>query len=392
MKQRSVVRKTNAVNRRGFTLIELLVVIAIIAVLIALLLPAVQQAREAARRTQCKNNLKQVGLALLNFESSYKVFPPDVDHYRTLAAGDSSDEPLDTDANALAGGAADKHTGWQQMILPFLDLTPIYQQINFKVSVFNTANLPPSTGKYGGSNSAYSNPVRAFICPSSPAPAVINYWSGNWESSGNGSETWGMASPPTQIWGRTDYLALPGFHCETIAALGIDPTAYPSTGTNKYCNNEPGVISSPNNAHGNPIASVTDGTSNTLMVSEDCGRPVGYNRMRLIYNQGGSGPQVDGVQYPAPGGGGAWADPFSYAHLAGSIPQGTREGWTNGSSVIAPVCMINCSSDNELYSFHTGGVNGLMADGSVRFISENISPVILVNLICRNDGNVVGEF
>jgi prepilin-type N-terminal cleavage/methylation domain-containing protein/prepilin-type processing-associated H-X9-DG protein len=393
MKRSASVSKQNSESRSGFTLIELLVVIAIIAVLIALLLPAVQQAREAARRTQCKNNLKQLGLAIMNFESTYKVYPPDVDSYKTLAAGDSINQPDDTDPNAIfCYSGPSQRTGWMQMILPFLDQTPIYNQINFTVSVFNTANLPPSTGSHGGTNSAYSNPIRAYLCPSSPAPAVINYWPGNWESSGNGSETYGQSNPPVQIWGRTDYLALPGFHCETIAGLGVDVTAL-TVQPNKYCNGEPGTISSPNNAHGNPISSITDGTSNTLMIGEDCGRPVGYNRNRQIYNDSRhGGVSVDGVTNPAPGGGGAWADPFSYAHLAGSIAQGTREGWISGSSVGSAICMINCTSDNELYSFHTGGVNGLMADGSVRFINENISPVILVNLICRADGNVVGEF
>ena len=398
--KRTLGRSSGRPARGGFTLIELLVVIAIIAVLIALLLPAVQQAREAARRTQCKNNLKQLGLGLLNFESTYRKFPPDVDHFASTSAGDSFTALPDPDPNAAVAGASEGQ-GWMTFILPYIDQTPIFNLINQNpgssstpgTSVFNTVNLPPSSGKYGGTNTAYSTGITAFICPSSPAPKVINYWAAQWEGSGNGPETWGMASPPNQNWGRTDYIALPGFHCETIAALGIDPTAYPSTGNNKYCNNEPGTISSPNNGHGNPISSITDGTSNTMMVGEDCGRPIGYNHNRQIYQQGGTGgPNVDGVQYPAPGGGGAWADPFSYSHLAGSIPQGTREGWTNGSSVVAPICMINCTSDNELYSFHVGGVNGLFADGSVRFINENIDPRVLVNLVCRNDGNVVGDF
>lgn len=382
-----------ATVRRGFTLIELLVVIAIIAVLIALLLPAVQQAREAARRTQCKNNLKQLGLGIMNFESTFKVFPPDVDSFPTVAAGDSVNTPPDPDTNAQFTSPTERG-GWQWLIMPYIDQTNVYTQVNGSVgiAVFDTVNLPPSSGSHGGTNPAYSTPINAYICPSSPAPKTINYWAGNWESSGNGSETYGQANPPTQIWGRTDYLALPGFHCETIAALGIDPTAYPSTGNNKYCNNEPGTISSPNGAHGNPIASITDGTSNTMMISEDCGRPIGYNHFRQVYKDTNKGVTIDGVQNPAPGGGGAWADPFSYAHLAGSIPQGTREGWGGAPPATAPICMINCSSDNELYSFHVGGVHGLMADGSVRFINENISPVILVNLICRADGNPVGDF
>lgn len=375
-------------ERQGFTLIELLVVIAIIAVLIALLLPAVQQSREAARRTQCKNNLKQLGLGLFNFESTYGRFPPDVDHFPSIAAGDSYTQPADMDSNAQFTSPSEGQ-GWMAFILPYIDQTPLYNQINRApgIAVFDTVNLPPSTGSHGGSNTAYSTAITAYICPSSPAPKVINYWPGNWESSGNGSETYGQANPPSQIWGRTDYLALPGFHCETIAALGIDVNA--QTDNCPLCNNEPGTISSPNNAHGNTIASITDGTSNTMMISEDCGRPIGYNRARMVYQDTFHGNvTIDGITNPAPGGGGAWADPFSYAHLAGATAQGTRESWSTGGAI----CMINCSSDNELYSFHAGGVHGLMADGSVRFINESINPRVLVNLICRADGNPVGDF
>lgn len=223
-------RVSEPTARSGFTLIELLVVIAIIAVLIALLLPAVQQARESARRTQCKNNLKNLGLAIMNFESTYKLFPPDV------ADIEASQGP-DTDANAVFTTTHQK-AGWMTLILPYIDQTNVYNQINLNTTVFNTANLPPSTGAHGGSNPAYSTPINVFHCPSSPGPLVINYYNGNWSGSGNGSGP-ATVPPPVQIWGLTDYFAIPGFHCETIAGLGIDPTAYPSTGTNKYCNNEP---------------------------------------------------------------------------------------------------------------------------------------------------------
>ncbi|MBI3862310.1 MAG: DUF1559 domain-containing protein [Planctomycetia bacterium] len=110
-------------RRRGFTLIELLVVIAIISVLVALLLPAVQQAREAARRTQCRNNLKQLGLALHNYHSAHNTFPPG------YVAG-------------AAYPATSNGWGWCAQLLPHLDQTPLYNSINFQAPIENAANLP----------------------------------------------------------------------------------------------------------------------------------------------------------------------------------------------------------------------------------------------------------
>jgi prepilin-type N-terminal cleavage/methylation domain-containing protein/prepilin-type processing-associated H-X9-DG protein len=123
-------------SRRGFTLIELLVVIAIIALLISLLLPAVQQAREAARRSQCKNNLKQSGVALHNYHSSHNMFPPG------YVAGASFP--------ATANG-----WGWCAQLLPYLDQAPLYQSINFQLPIENTANL-----------SLLSKTIPVMLCPS----------------------------------------------------------------------------------------------------------------------------------------------------------------------------------------------------------------------------------
>jgi prepilin-type N-terminal cleavage/methylation domain-containing protein/prepilin-type processing-associated H-X9-DG protein len=363
----------------GFTLIELLVVIAIIAVLIALLLPAVQAAREAARRSSCVNNMKQLGLGIMNFESVNGRFPPDV---RSFDPG----QPADTDPLAVYTGAVTERGGWMALILPYIEQSNVYNQINQSVSCFNTQNVPPTIppgGQYSGNCSAYSVVINTFLCPSSPAPGSINYWNAQWTGSGNGSGS-PNTSPPTQIWGLTDYFAVPGFHCDLIAALGIDLNA--TTNNSPLCNNEPGVISSPANSQGNPIASITDGTSNSLAIAEGAGRPIGYNHFRQVFTSSpsnyGGGKTVDGILYPAPGGGGAWADPFSYAHLAGSSPNGWR-------GAVYGTCLVNCSSDNEIYGFHPGGANILMADGSVRFLKESTNPRVIVALVTRNQGEIV---
>ena len=307
-----------SVRRQGFTLIELLVVIAIIAVLISLLLPAVQSAREAARRTQCINNMKQLGLGIMNFESANKVYPPDV--ASVLPIGTS-----DPDPNAQVGGSTHR-AGWMTLILPFIEQSTVYNLINMSngVAYCDTMNIPPAvggSGMFSGHHSAYSTAIQTFICPSSPGPATINYWNAQWDGSGNGNQGY-TPSPPTQIWGLTDYFAMPGFHCDLIAALGLDPNA--TSDNSPYCNGEPGTISSPGTAQGNSIASITDGTSNTMMVGEDCGRPIGYNHFKQNFTDLNSGRLVDGIIWPCQGGGGAWADPFSYAHLAGSSPNGMR--------------------------------------------------------------------
>jgi prepilin-type N-terminal cleavage/methylation domain-containing protein len=134
--------------RRGFTLIELLVVIAIIAILIALLLPAVQQAREAARRTQCRNNLKQLGLALHNYLDTHRVFPPS--------------NTSDVEQGGWIGNPLSRHIhSWTSHLLPYLDQSPLYQRIDFNVSSLHPNNLP-----------AGATQLAALKCPSYTGPAV----------------------------------------------------------------------------------------------------------------------------------------------------------------------------------------------------------------------------
>src|SRR5690606_27248796 len=151
-------------RRPGFTLIELLVVIAIIAILIALLLPAVQQAREAARRSQCKNNLKQMGLALHNYHDVAGQFPPALTH-----AGDVATWPA-----ALNITFNQSTTGFT-LLLPYLDQAPLYNQYNFnEASVPVAANGLPlaGTGNWQANVPATSTILSVFLCPSDPAPLL----------------------------------------------------------------------------------------------------------------------------------------------------------------------------------------------------------------------------
>ncbi len=354
---------TTSRRSAGFTLIELLVVIAIIAVLISLLLPAVQSAREAARRAQCINNLKQIGLATLNFESTYAYLPP---KGLVLPTPDPN-----ADAQAAIPNIA---ASYLTLILPYMEQTTIFNQINLSQAASDTANIPPCTGPgalHSGTNSVYSAAISTFLCPSSPGPATINYYNAFWGPYGDGGgdvctpgapaptgSVQNLNPPPVQTWGRTDYFPIPGLHNTALQAAGLPAAYIAAVGEGK----DSGTIT------GTPItgkirmASVTDGTSNTMMVSECGSKPIGYNGFRQIYLSEVDGLPVDGVIEPVSSAGGAWADNFTYSSLAGA--QGRQNGIRGGT------CMVNCTSNNEIYSFHTGGANALFVDGSVHFLKD----------------------
>lgn len=153
----SAAKPLSTTNRRGFTLIELLVVIAIIAILIALLLPAVQQAREAARRSQCRNNLKQIGLALHNYHDNYNAFPPgalamNVTTGVAYKLGDA--EP----SRSNVGGG----WGWSTFILPFIDQAPLYSSLN------------PNGNNFPLNPTALTRTILpVYICPSEASPNIV---------------------------------------------------------------------------------------------------------------------------------------------------------------------------------------------------------------------------
>jgi prepilin-type N-terminal cleavage/methylation domain-containing protein/prepilin-type processing-associated H-X9-DG protein len=205
-------------RRSAFTLIELLVVIAIIAVLIALLLPAVQQAREAARRTQCKNNLRQIGLALQNYHDTAKMFPPG---YVTYVFGTSTD--------------SDPGWSWAAMILPQIDQAVLYQQINFNLPVENSANA-----------TATSHYVSAFTCASD----IFNTGPFSIYSDTAGTVLL-MQGPPSSYAGSV------GDHNSKVKN-----NAVPATGSTTTWD---GVLF-PNSNVG--IAAILDGTSNTIIAGE----------------------------------------------------------------------------------------------------------------------------
>jgi prepilin-type N-terminal cleavage/methylation domain-containing protein/prepilin-type processing-associated H-X9-DG protein len=307
-------------SRSGFTLIELLVVIAIIAILIGLLLPAVQKVREAAARTQCQNNLKQLGLACHNYADIYDhQFPP-----------------------AMLTNPS-KTVGWGVFILPYVEQDNLYNQYNFNAPFFYT-NLA-----FGIDNQSVSNTeLKVFLCPST----VKRF----------GPYTYTFFFPPfpSFSWSAypSDYTPLAGVEPSLNAylGLGLPPTALGGPWRQDI---------------GTPILAVSDGTSNTILLAEIAGKN------ELFQNGHDTGTTLSGFF----GGEGGWADATS----AGSGLWGS-----SSDGVITPgTCGINCSNDYGLYSFHTGGANVVLCDGSVRFLAANTDIRALCAAVTRAGGETL---
>ena len=330
--------------RRGaFTLIELLVVIAIIAVLVGLLVPAVQKVREAANRMACTNNLKQLGIAALSYESAYGHIPPSV----TV--------DLSTGAGAPYPGVI--HS-WAPNFLPYIEQEALYKAYNLKFPWQSSPSLVAGTPDNQGVG---KNRVKTFLCPSSPGS--------NLTCAGTSIQM------PYSGLAPTDYATCTSINSGSITFFGYPNTASSTTLASsmqfKVTGNAASiaafglVASSPNT-----IASILDGTSNTILICEDAGRPVEYIGS-TIKSQTSRGD-------------GAWLNHENDYGLDGTISKTSQSGPGN--------CVINCTNDNETYSFHSGGANLVFTDGSVRFAKESISPQTYAALItARGQGLTASE-
>jgi prepilin-type N-terminal cleavage/methylation domain-containing protein len=339
--------------KKGFTLIELLVVIAIIAILIALLLPAVQQAREAARRTQCKNNMRQIGLAFHNYHDTHRRFPQPAVVGITVSTG----------LNVRSGSS------WCTMLLPYIEQSNVYALYNSSLSPFNPANA-----------AAVATIIPGFMCPSVPRS---NSTYTNTIPAGTVLAAGYPGTNPalTMTGGVLDYDTLDGVRSTfaTVAYTG-QPAPGDRAGWGTWSLVISDVPSLSSGGSGGNLRDITDGTSNTILVGETCSRTALYRKGKLI-------PTSDPfAAAQAMTGSGTWADIFKGdTWISGVLYDGA------GSD--GP-CAVNCSNARTagLYSWHTGGATVTLADGSARFISENVAAYTLASLITRAGGEVPGEF
>lgn len=394
--------------KRAFTLIELLVVIAIIAVLIALLLPAVQQAREAARRTQCKNNLKQLGLAFANYESSYGTLPPAVWQPSNFKSCDPN-----------------LHV-YPELLLPYHDQGNLYNQINFSVgnycgtnsmtvAGYNTADgpqpyasnaaLPPwPNSSLGGNQGAVATSLSIWLCPSVPRTDNGSYayhTSTQWATGSPCTNDFGSGATYVYRSGGTDYLAPNELRGGWVVAFAAAAPAL--FAANK---NSKGRISGVLTAEDGTIdlckaySKITDGLSNTMIVCEVAGgndtyvlgkKVAGANALPRDLTTLKADPTEDISRMATlPNYGHGWADyQFADYDFRGCYQDGLYNHSGNPS-----VVFINGSNYNgaSFYSFHTGGINILMCDGTVRFANQNMSVIPLTSIMTGNGGEPVGDF
>lgn len=325
----------------GFTLVELLVVIAVIGIVVSMLLPGIQAAREAARRMQCGNNLKQIGLALHIYESSHRAWP-------AQASGPTPGREFRA-----------RRSSWFTAILPLIEQNALYHAFNSNLHWHDSGNWY-----------AVNSAVATFRCPSVPErqgfewTVLVDY--------ANSSTTVPTLTARAFYEGSvTDYTNVGGVSTQ----LNFTLVSSQQLSDPLNC----GILKGTSVK----LCEVTDGLSNTVLVTECAGRPLLYQRGRVVADgtltKTWSGTASVNRPFPT---GGVWA-----SHNKGFIIDGAQ---SDGNTAIRPgKCSINCSNDNEVYAFHPGGAQTLFADGSLQFLSSSISIELLAALASRNGNEVV---
>jgi prepilin-type N-terminal cleavage/methylation domain-containing protein/prepilin-type processing-associated H-X9-DG protein len=332
-------------TQSGFTLVELLVVIAIIGILVALLLPAVQAAREAARRMQCSNNMKQMGLAMHNYHDANQTFP----------------------CGSLMGrkGLWSWGPAWGVSILPYAEQTSLFDQVDLK-GVYGGGNA--QVGLIYTGNNEYNGKllngvaIQYLYCPSSPLPRFVLK---------------GMTAPGNQGAASPTYTAVSGAidHQSTI-----NKESESDQHKHKGRRSAGGILIGGNTFH--TFGDIRDGSSNTILLAE-----------QSDYCKDANGQNIDCRS--------DYGHSFSMGAIDPDHP--TRDDrWFNTTSVRYPINEKRWETPfvgNQYYacnrpiqSAHGGGAMTLFGDGSVHFLSEGLNLQTLYNLSNRNEGNVVGNY
>ncbi|MBC8289135.1 MAG: DUF1559 domain-containing protein [Planctomycetes bacterium] len=350
-------------RKPGFTLIELLVVIAIIAILVALLLPAVQQAREAARRAQCKNNLKQLGIAMHNYHETHGQFPQNQDRYTNGGAVPANQMP---------------QWSWIAMSLPYMDQSPMYDALIMDGGPGTNRNL---NNRAGANRTARRTVLPGLICPSNAMQALRT-------GQTNGGYRWNGTSTA----GATDYVGNLGHIWGGWKDCGAVPDNLIPNGLGRkgqqgtpWVNgermNEQSKINGVFQYTGAyKIRDILDGTSNTIAAFEN------------MHFRGGDNPGQSGGRFDTRRSSyGAWITPLGAVH---TFRNPINNGLDGGAG---PRTGTYQQNQNDLRceapsSRHPGGIHAVMADGAVKFINETVDHFTRYKLAVRNDGEVVGEF
>lgn len=344
-------RISRAMGRRrfvqdGFTLIELLVVIAIIAILVALLLPAVQQAREAARRSQCINQMKQLGLALHNYHDVVRMFP---------MAASWGDRP-----------------NWRVFLLPYLEQGALYDTLTINTGGFyahspgcDSANPSLACG-FSGNTILRNLAVPIYHCPSNPNPP-FNHAATGYAYQGAIIDYVGISGATPDPGGR-DSMCSGDVMCSSSS----------------YCRNGMMLV-----GEGKRIRDCTDGTSNTIILAEQSGTVNNVARSANALGgwhsaaNAGSAGFNSSTPFPMTSAGCWYSAGVTTVRYAPNAFFRTGGSGPNNSAL---------SFNTVTNSFHKGGHHILLTDGSVRFLSENVDFPTYRQLCTRDDGNVVGEY